>query len=68
VKIGFRVTCNMARLIEDTFSEARKECKRPYISSSRIHRTFWTAISNDKTLKKRVMSAVCASLKSNADV
>jgi len=68
VKIGFRVTCNMAEMIEDAFIEARKECKRPYISSSRIHRAFWTAISIDKSLRKRVMCAVCDFLKSNADI
>jgi hypothetical protein len=68
VKIGFRVTCNMAEMIDKTFNEARKECKRPYISSSRIHRAFWTAISTDKSLRKRVMCALCDFLKSNADI
>lgn len=68
VKIGFRVTCHMADLIEETFNEARRECKRPYLSSSRMHRAFWTAISLDRTLRKRVMNAVCGFLKSNADV
>ena len=68
VKIGYRVTCNMATLIEDTFSEARRKCKRPYMSSSRMHRVFWSAIAKDKALSKRVMCAVCAFLKSNADV
>ncbi len=59
ITIEYRVNSNMADMIENTFAEVRRKCKKPYASSSQINRAFWMAISRDKKLKKRVMCAVC---------
>lgn len=68
VKIDFRVTCYMADIIEHTFSEVRRKCKNPYMSSSRINRAFWMAITRKKELRDRVMNAVCDYLKHDTGV
>ena len=57
--IEYRVNSNMSDIIEKTFAEVRRKCKKPNASSSQINRALWRAITSDDNLRKRVICAVC---------
>ena len=68
IKIEFRVNMRMADIISKTFDEVRKICKDPYVSSARINRAVWIAISSDEKLRKHIMGVVCEHLKNDTSV
>lgn len=57
--VAFRTNTKMAEKIFNVHAEIRRKSKRPYATSSKIHRAFWAVMTLDKNLRKRMVVAIC---------